>query len=579
MDDKVNILLVDDEPGKLLSYETILGSLGENLITANSGHRALELILHTEIAVILIDVVMPGMDGFELATLIRQHPRFQKTSIIFVSAVQIADLDQLRGYECGAVDYFPVPVVPDLLRARVAVFVDLYRKTRELESLNLRLEQRVAERTRELEAAAARLQEADRRKDEFLAMLAHELRNPLAPVRSAVEILKQLGPMEPRLERAREIIDRQVGQQARLLDDLLDVSRITRGKIQLRPEPLELVSLVRETIEDRRPMLDAAGLTLDLALPEEPIWVEGDSARLAQVVSNLLHNAIKFSDRGGQVAVRLTVAEAGDGPLCAVITVRDTGVGIEPQMLPQLFEAFSQADRSLDRSHGGLGLGLSLVKGLVELHGGQATAHSEGPGRGSEFTIRLPICSGDAEIPATAMRSSSPDRPRLSSAHPLRVLIVEDHLDGAETLRQLLELCHCSVVVAHTGPAGVAAAQQFHPELVLCDLGLPGMNGYEVAAALRREPRFTKTCLVAVSGYGQEEDRRRSLEAGFDMHLIKPVDFEELQRLLRAAPTLPDESESDAVALPADPVPDSEGGTSARVLAPHVARAGGHGSR
>src|SRR5438876_3207830 len=354
MRDKVNILLVDDEPGKLLSYEVMLNSLGENLIKADSGRRALEYILSTEIAVVLVDVVMPDMDGFELATLIHQHPRYQKTALIFVSAVQIGDLDYLRGYECGAVDYVSVPVVPEILRARVSVFVDLYRKTRELERLNDELEQRVAERTRELEATAARLREADRRKDQFLAMLAHELRNPLAPIRNAIVILKQLKLEEPRLQRVREIIDRQTGHMAHLLEDLLDVSRITRGKIDLRPERLDLAALLAHAAEDFREELERAGLTLALELPEAPLWTEGDPTRLAQVVGNLLSNAAKFTASGGQVGMRL----GGDAvALDAVLTIWDTGMGIEPEMLPRVFDTFAQADRSLDRSRGGLGLG------------------------------------------------------------------------------------------------------------------------------------------------------------------------------------------------------------------------------
>jgi signal transduction histidine kinase len=532
MDDRVNILLVDDEPGKLLSYEAILSSLGENLIKADSGRQALEQILHADIAVVLLDVCMPDLDGFELASLIRQHPRFQKTALIFVSAVQIADLDQLRGYECGAVDYVPVPVVPEILRARVSVFVDLYRKTRKLEQFNRELERRVAERTRELEASTARLREADHRKDEFLAMLAHELRNPLAPIRNAVALLKQIGPVDPRASRAQEIIDRQVGHMSHLLEDLLDVSRITRGKVELRPVCLDLVPLVRQTSEDFRPELERAGITLTLDLPEGPLWANADSTRLAQVLGNLLSNAAKFTESGGYVRVRLA---PGSGPSAcgerssAVLTVSDTGIGIEPEMLARIFDVFAQADRSLDRSRGGLGLGLALVKGLVELHGGDVWARSEGPERGAEFNVRLPL--------VTPVRAPV-ERSHLSlevGTSTLRVLMIEDNRDHAETLQALLESAGHQVAVAHSGPAGVAMAGEFQPEVVLCDIGLPGMDGYAVARALRQAPALSGTRLVALSGYAQEEDRQRSWDAGFDAHVAKPIAFEALQRLLAGA--------------------------------------------
>jgi PAS domain S-box-containing protein len=446
----------------------------------------------------------------------------------------------------------------------------------------------------ELQRRAEALAAADRRKDEFLAMLAHELRNPLAAIRNAVQVLQQMSPAEPRLTRAWEIIDRQVRHQARLLDDLLDVSRITQGRIELRREPLDLTRLVRDIAEDYRGLLEAAGLTLALALPEAPVWVEGDPTRLAQVVGNLLQNSAKFTDRGGHVSVKLAVEErtsppsplpgeltsppnplpeAGRGsqgpvpapahdagplearhpsPLrggaggevnkpggaggevnprsVAMLTVRDTGIGIELGVLPHVFEPFAQADRSLDRTRGGLGLGLALVKGLTELHGGDVRVESEGVGRGTTFTLFLPTA------PAPSPSSALAPPPRAPSAGPIRILVVEDNRDAAETLRDLLELSGCRVAVAYSGPEAVAAAGPFRPEVVLCDLGLPGMDGYQVAAVLRQDPALSKTRLIAISGYGQQEDQRRSREAGFDLHLTKPVEFAELQRLLEVRP-------------------------------------------
>jgi signal transduction histidine kinase/CheY-like chemotaxis protein len=369
---------------------------------------------------------------------------------------------------------------------------------------------------------AEELAEADRRKDQFLAMLAHELRNPLAPIRNAVQLLQQLGPAEPLLVRVREVIARQVAHQARLLDDLLDVSRISRGKIELQRQQLEFVRLVGDVAEDHRRVLETAGLTLCLELPQEPVWMEGDPTRLAQVVGNLLGNAAKFTEPGGQVRVRLVAEPESQS---AVLSVRDSGIGIAPTMLLHVFELFTQADQGLDRSRGGLGLGLALVKGLVEQHGGSVWAHSEGPGLGSEFNVLLPtIAAPPAEVAAPS--------PAPIATGPIRVLVVEDNRDAAETLQDLLELAGCTVALAYSGPQALAIAPEFQPEVVLCDLGLPGMSGYEVGATLRQHPASARAQLIAVSGYGQAEDRERSQAAGFDRHLVKPVDPAELLRLL-----------------------------------------------
>jgi PAS domain S-box-containing protein len=372
------------------------------------------------------------------------------------------------------------------------------------------------------------LQRADQRKDEFLAMLAHELRNPLAPIRNAAQILKQLGPPDPPLVRAREIIERQVIHQARLVDDLLDVSRITQGKIDLRRERLDLTALVRDTAEDRRSDLEAAGLTLSLEGVTEPVWVEGDPVRLTQVVGNLLHNAQKFTNPGGGVTVRVAIPPGGEQ---VAVTVADTGIGIGSELLPHVFETFAQGERTLDRSQGGLGLGLALVKGLVELHGGEVRAESAGPGRGAAFTLLLPTVAVDTTTETAAAPTSSE---QAAPPHPLRILVVEDNRDAAETLRDLLELRGYTVQVAYSGPAALELGPQFQPEVLLCDLGLPEIDGYQVAKALRRDPTTTAARMIAISGYGQEEDRRRSQEAGFDRHLTKPVDFDELTALLDA---------------------------------------------
>ncbi|HYJ93939.1 MAG TPA: hybrid sensor histidine kinase/response regulator, partial [Vicinamibacterales bacterium] len=333
--DRVNILLVDDQPAKLLTYESILGELGENLITASSASEALKCLLDNEIAVVLVDVCMPDLDGYELAAMIRQHPRFQKTSIIFVSAILMTDLDRLRGYECGAVDYVPVPVVPEILRAKVSVFAELFRKTRALERLNAELEGRVTERTAALEASTQALQEANHRKDEFLAMLAHELRNPLAPIRTAVQLLRLKELAEPHRSRARDVIERQVEHLVNLIDDLLDVSRITRGMITLQLEPVLLGAIVARAVETARPAIDTHRHALEIDLPDELISIEGDKTRLVQVIANILHNAAKFTDPGG--LIRLNVRREGQ---YAVINISDTGIGIAPELLPRIFDLF-----------------------------------------------------------------------------------------------------------------------------------------------------------------------------------------------------------------------------------------------
>ena len=329
--DQVNILLVDDQPSRLLTYQAILDELGENLITAGSATEALACLLRNEIAVVLVDVCMPDLDGYELARMIRQHPRCQKVSIIFVSGVLITDLDRLRGYERGGVDYVPVPVVPEILRAKVSVFAELYRKTRALERLNGELEQRVADRTAALEESTAALREADNRQDEFLAMIAHELRNPLAPIRTTVQLLRQKELPSAKRERASEIMERQVEHLVRLIDDLLDVSRITRGMISLRREAVSIGAVIAGAVETARPGVDARVQHVTVEVPEEPVTVEGDTMRLVQVIGNILNNAVKFTDVGGHVSLRVTT----DGPH-AFIRIRDTGIGIAKEQLPRI---------------------------------------------------------------------------------------------------------------------------------------------------------------------------------------------------------------------------------------------------
>jgi signal transduction histidine kinase len=543
-DDKVNILLVDDQPGKLLTYEAILGDLGDNLIKANSGAEALAHLLKEEIAVVLVDVCMPTLDGFELASLIRQHPRCRKTAIIFISAVASSSLDRIKGNQSGAVDYVSVPVEPELLRARVSVFADLYRKTEALERMNIELEQRVAERTAQLEVDLAErkrlenaLTAADQRKDEFLAMLSHELRNPLAPIRNAVQImgLKPLG--DPHLRHCRDVIERQVEHLSRLVDDLLDVSRITRGRLKLEKKPVEVATFVARAIETTEPLFDARGQRLHVSMPEERLIVDGDSTRLSQIVSNIFNNAAKYTPDSGHISLQIeTASRAGGSAEEVLIRVKDDGTGIPPQMLPEVFDLFTQVDQALDRSHGGLGIGLALVRKLVEMHGGKVEARSDGVGHGSEFFVRLPCRVEPVDVKgATGSAGDAIKRPVIRR----RVLVVDDNEDSAETLALALQLEGYDVETAHGGQQALELAEGFLPEMVLLDIGMPGMDGYEVARSIRAQPWGADMLLIAQTGWGQEEDRRRTREAGFDAHMTKPLDHARLMSLMRQLPAPP----------------------------------------
>jgi len=367
------------------------------------------------------------------------------------------------------------------------------------------------------------LREADRRKNDFLAMLSHELRNPLTPIRNSLFILDRAQPGGEIARRAKAVMDRQVTHLARLVDDLLDLTRISRGKIQLQLQYLDVAELLRRTLEDHRSELSRRGLGCQLRVGTDPLWVNGDPARLAQAIGNLLQNASKFTGSGGHVTVDLD-RDPVEGE--AVLRIRDDGVGIEPDLLPRLFRPFEQADRTLDRSRGGLGLGLALVKVLVELHGGTVCARSDGLGAGAEFTIRLPI-------QPWATRPAPLDLPRVPAR---RVLVIEDNADAADSLREALVLSGHAVEVAYDGTDGLAKAHSFKPEMVLCDIGLPGMDGYQVARSIRADPSLRSTFLVALTGYAMPGDVALALEAGFDQHLAKPPTLEKLEQVLAGAP-------------------------------------------
>jgi PAS domain S-box-containing protein len=362
------------------------------------------------------------------------------------------------------------------------------------------------------------LRDADRHKTEFLALLSHELRNPLAPIRNSIHLLERAPPQSEQAARARAVVRRQAEHLTRLVDDLLDVTRISRGKVELQRRRVDLRDVVRKTSDDQRSLFDQSGVELHVEDTAGPVWVEADPTRVAQAVGNLLHNAVKFTPRRGVVAVSVATHEAH-----AVLSVRDSGLGMEPGEVARMFEPFVQADHGLARTKGGLGLGLALVKGLVELHGGSVQARSEGIGRGAEFIVRLPLARG-----------GEPSRERAPAPGGARrvVLVIEDHVDAGQTLAEVLELAGHEVRVARDGGSGVALARELRPDVVLCDIGLPDLDGYDVARALRADETLRATRLVALSGYAQPEDRKRAREAGFDAHIAKPPDVDELMNVL-----------------------------------------------
>jgi signal transduction histidine kinase len=675
MEEKCDILIVDDLQEKLLVFKTILEELGQNLVLVRSGSEALREVLAREFAVILLDVNMPDIDGLETARLIRRYKKSAHTPIIFITAYA-DEMQTAQGYSLGAVDYILSPVIPEVLRSKVRVFVDLYQmqsRTRAMAGeqvararaeaariaaeettrrsnflarashelgASLDLEQgmrrllelvvpqmagaaalvvdadagnpllflknqkhiqavdgyaalpgalraplqrvvreglplegetvcyplRVGDRTlgalalvshdspdllpqdlvtlQELVSRAAialdnarlysslqreivrsreaeeSLQDANRRKDEFLAMLSHELRNPLAPIRNAVEMMRRLAPPDPKLTMAREVIDRQVTLLARLVEELLDVSRISQGKIALKREPVDLGRVIAHSVETSRPLIDARNQTLTVAVPVAPVWLSADFARLSQVVSNLLNNASKYTGEGGRIEL---TASAGEGE--ASITVRDNGAGIERELLDKVFDLFVQGERALDRGQGGLGIGLTLVKRLVELHQGRVEAASDGPGRGAAFTVTLPCISAVELKPRAAPQVSSTS----SEVYGRRVLVVDDNVDAAESTAAFLRLEGHEVKAVHDGLQALASLKVFDPHVVVLDIGLPGLDGYAVARQLRGRGDTSHVLLIALTGYGQKEDRTRAAEAGFDYHFVKPADPREIQ--------------------------------------------------
>ena len=507
----LRILVVDDNADDRVLARRVLTRSFPVLETfeANDAQTLAEGLALPDLDAVITDYALGFTDGIAVLEAVKQ-----RDPLLPVIMFTITGTEEIcaEGMKKGLFDY--ILKKPEYY-ARLPIAVSSALELADAKS-------RLVTQERELRERAVQLAEANRRKDEFLAMLAHELRNPLAPLRSGVNVLRLKGDDQRTREQVRDMMDRQVTHMARLVDDLLDVSRITRGTIDLRKERLDLAVVVNHAVDDHRHAFDAAGLELELHTPGDPVQVFGDATRLRQVLDNLLDNARKFTGSGGSVSVRLTSAQGE-----AELSVRDTGIGIEPRILPHLYEVFSQADNSLERTRGGLGLGLSLTKGLVELHGGRIEASSEGVGRGAEFTVGLPLVEELPALTGTTVAGARGDT-------GLRVLVIEDNRDAADSLRMFLELMGHEVRVAYAGDTGLSAATERPHDVIVCDIGLPVMDGYAIARALRTNPATAQTRLIALTGYGQEEHRRKAIECGFNSHLVKPVDPERLLEQLQS---------------------------------------------
>jgi signal transduction histidine kinase len=507
----VSFLLVDDLDENLLSLEALLRRDELAILKARSGDEALELLLRNDVALALIDVQMPGLNGFDLAELMRGNERTRRIPIIFVTAGSADRQRRFRGYEAGAVDFIYKPIEPDVLRSKADVFFELSRQRQQL-----------AAQRDELRAQAEALKDADRRKDEFLAILAHELRNPLAPLRHGLDLL-QRSPDSEDSPQIRQVMDRQLVHLVRLIDDLLDVSRVSQGKIELRKDVIQVADVARQAIEGSKPLIDAMEHSLIVAMPAEPIWLDGDLTRLAQVVGNLLNNAAKYTPEKGRI--KLSVERSGGS---AVISVLDNGVGIAPEMRPKVFELFAQVDDRRDRAQGGLGIGLALVRQLVTMHGGTVEAAGGENGTGSLFAVRLPL----REMPQPQADHLDGEQARAAGTRSLRILVVDDNKEVAQMVGWMLEdIGHDSKLV-HDGRQALDAAKAYRPDAVLLDIGLPGMDGYAVCRAFRADELFRHTPIIAQTGWGQLRDKELAAEAGFDHHLVKPVALEDLEKLL-----------------------------------------------
>ena len=512
---RARILIVDDLPEKLLIYSSLLEDIDAEIIEARSGTEALRRVLEGSFAVILLDVNMPDIDGLETATLIRGHRNGRHTPIIFITSYA-DEMQTARGYALGAVDYILSPIVAPVLRTKVQVFVDLYNAHAALARSNQELETRVKERTAELE-------QLSRLKDEFLATMSHELRTPLNAIFGWVTLLRTRRLDEPTQERALETIERNARAQKRLIEDLLDVSRIVTGKVALEIMPVDPRRVVEAALETMAPAAQAKGITVVPLLDTGVATVRGDFARLQQIVCNLLSNAIKFTPSGGKVDVCLAHRNGE-----AEISVSDSGQGIKPEFLPLVFDRFRQEDGSISRRHGGLGLGLAIVRHLVELHAGSVEAFSAGEGKGSRFVVRLPTRLGVARGATTEEVAASPTTSSMLAG--IRLLVVDDEPGARELIANVLQGYGAEVCLAESGQAALTKLFEQRPHVLVADLGMPGMDGYALIEQVRAlDPDFGgQTPAIAVTGYASPLDRLRALQAGYQNHVAKPVEPQEL---------------------------------------------------
>ncbi len=540
-----DILVVDDNQTNLVAIEAALLPLGRKLVLAHSGIEALARLLEQDFALIILDVAMPGLDGFETAKLVRSRDRSRSTPIIFVTGLSWQDDAVLRGYELGAFDFLVKPIRPEVLRAKASVFVQLQERTQQLQAKaeELRQEQArnherelLAQRKRfeaeVLEKQMAQMAETDRRKDEFLAILSHELRNPLQPLQTAVEVLEH-DPTAPVPARVRGIIQRQVHHITRLVDDLLDISRLNAGKLELRREPVALEAIVEEAAQACRTAADARRHQIEVIDATQPAVVYGDPIRLVQVVVNLMNNAVKYTEPGGKIRL-----EHGTDGQQGYVRVVDNGKGIPAPLIPTIFDMFVQ-ERTTSDGAGGLGLGLGLVKRLVEMHGGEVRARSEGTGKGSTFEIRLALAEPKIleQYKARPQKSKAEDR-------PLRAMVCDDAPDLRELVADLLRLRGHDVTVVADGASALDAISGGKFDVALIDIGLPEMDGYEVARRIRGTGKNLR--LIAMTGYGQAADRAAAFDAGFDAHIVKPASAEKILGALYGEPRASPREQEDA---------------------------------
>jgi signal transduction histidine kinase len=524
MSETINILLVDDEQRNLDALEAILEDPTYHLLRADEAEKALRLLLNHDVAAIVLDIKMPVVSGFELAKMIKGTKKFRQIPIVFLTAHLLDDQDVITGYGAGAVDYLTKPVNPQILRHKIATFADLYRKTRALAELNETLEQRVSERTAELAKSEELLRAANQQKDLFLATLAHELRNPLAPLRTGLDILlhERGADSSPVVGRTLTAMNRQLKHMVRLIDDLLDVSRISRGTLEMRLEPAELSGVIERAVDMAQPLISQRKQSVSLD-GEPSLLACVDATRITQVVGNLLHNASKHSPAGA--VLRITLRQEGDQ---ASIGVTDPGVGIPAEQLDRVFNMFAKLERSIPGTNDGLGIGLALSRKLAELHHGTLSVASAGEGLGATFTLHVPI----GNVTGARTRTEPPRKP--GTLTPLRVVLVEDNDDSADMMSIWVERLGHEVHVARNGPDGLAVVTELKPDVVLCDIGLPGMDGVELCRRVMQtlpEPPL----MVALTGWGMDADRQRTAQAGFRHHLVKPVAMEQLRDLLSSA--------------------------------------------